>query len=188
MAKSAHIFTTVPAQAPTGVSATPLAGDSSPSMSFQRTFEFLLRASAKSKGFTAIAVLFVVAACGITLALGLPHTQSTDTTLFIMLDGGWRVAQGQRPHLDFYSALGPVSYCNNRGGLRVANTVPKELYIDTPPPVFFLVSGFLLSCERRLSAWSAQFFPWRSHIALGLHLFRLGSPLTAQAMQCGTTG
>ena len=58
--------------------------------------------------------LFFLAAllliCGL-LVLAAPHRvhrYAQDTFLF--LDGGWRVYEGQRPYLDFYSGLGPVTY------------------------------------------------------------------------------
>ncbi len=38
-----------------------------------------------------------------------------------MLDGAWRLQNGQTPHLDFYTPLGPVMYLLSELGLRLSH-------------------------------------------------------------------
>ena len=41
----------------------------------------------------------------------------------LLLDGGWRVAQGQVPHRDYYSAIGPLMSWFSGFGLWISPTV-----------------------------------------------------------------
>ncbi|MCP5114535.1 MAG: hypothetical protein GY953_27215, partial [bacterium] len=45
-----------------------------------------------------------------TLYLGALHQRMWGEDVFIFLDGAWRILNGQRPHADFYTGLGPISY------------------------------------------------------------------------------
>jgi len=54
------------------------------------------------------AVLALIATLVMVEAPHRTHRWAPDTFLF--LDGGWRVYNGQRPYVDFYAALGPVTF------------------------------------------------------------------------------
>lgn len=48
---------------------------------------------------------------GVLVAVAAPHrTHRWATDTFLYLDGGWRVFNGQRPYVDFYTGLGPVTF------------------------------------------------------------------------------
>ena len=40
---------------------------------------------------------------------------------FMVLDGAWRMLNGQRPHLDFNSMIGPAAYLPTVVGFRLAS-------------------------------------------------------------------
>ena len=46
--------------------------------------------------------------CGVTAFIGIVPTRIYGHDVFVGLEGGWRVINGQRPHVDFVSAWGPV--------------------------------------------------------------------------------
>src|SRR5271165_1474981 len=50
----------------------------------------------------------LVVYCAILVWLGALHTSLFGHDSFIFLDGGWRVLNGQRPHVDFHTAVGPL--------------------------------------------------------------------------------
>lgn len=62
-----------------------------------------------SKDFLIFAGI-VLLTTGILATVGVTVTTNYTNDTPILLDGGWRVYQGQRPHVDFYSPLGPVMY------------------------------------------------------------------------------
>ena len=41
--------------------------------------------------------------------------------LFSVLDPAWRILNGQRPHIDFYSGIGPETYIQTALGLKISN-------------------------------------------------------------------
>lgn len=55
-----------------------------------------------------VACLFLV--CGAAVYVGAVPTHRFGHDIFFFLDNGWRVINGQRPHLDFTSAWGPLSF------------------------------------------------------------------------------
>ena len=48
--------------------------------------------------------------CGATAFVGAVPTRIFGHDDFFLLDNGWRIVCGQRPHLDFYSPWGPVMF------------------------------------------------------------------------------
>ena len=58
-------------------------------------------------------LLFVVCLlliCGTTAFIGIVPTWVFGHDNFFLLGNGWRIYSGQRPHLDFYSPWGPLTY------------------------------------------------------------------------------
>jgi len=60
--------------------------------------------------------------CGATAFIGAVPTRIYGHDDFFLLDNGWRIVCGQRPHLDFYSPWGPVMFLVVGLGLELANT------------------------------------------------------------------
>jgi hypothetical protein len=69
---------------------------------------------------------------------------------FSMLDGAWRVLNGQRPHLDFYTGLGPVTYLMTAAGVVIA--AGNAVGLAYGQALFGCVAGLwaYLLCERRM--------------------------------------
>jgi hypothetical protein len=58
--------------------------------------------------------------CGAIVYIGVAPDRFIPWDLFFPLDGAWRVLQGQRPHVDFYTPLGPLTYMIYAVGLWLA--------------------------------------------------------------------
>jgi hypothetical protein len=52
--------------------------------------------------------LFLI--CGASVFIGTPWFYRYTHDVFVFLDGGWRILHTQRPHVDFFSGVGPVTY------------------------------------------------------------------------------
>jgi hypothetical protein len=66
-----------------------------------------------------------------TARIGLPHLGMFAGDTFILLDGGWRVLSGQRPHVDFFTPWGPVHHVLVAVGLKLAQSSAKGLAYET---------------------------------------------------------
>ena len=58
--------------------------------------------------------------CGTTALVGAVPTRVFGHDIFFLLDNGWRVINGQRPHLDYYSPWGPVTFLITATGLTIS--------------------------------------------------------------------
>jgi hypothetical protein len=67
-----------------------------------------------------ILALCLAAICAAVVAVGVPNLRYFGQDVFIALDGGWRVLNGQRPAVDFLATMGPVWYLLWAGGMAVA--------------------------------------------------------------------
>ncbi len=142
-----------------------------------------------SKEFVVAAMVLILAACGIVLWLGVPHAAVYGHDTLIQLDGGWRVLNGQRPHVDFYSAFGPVSYLLAAAGLWVAGANVQGIVYATAAVGLMLGMWAIALARVRLRAWSgALFVGWA--VLFWLAPFPLGEPfyLTGYAMQYNRLG
>src|SRR5271168_2408422 len=66
------------------------------------------------------AVLLISAACAATAFAGAAHTKIFRHDIFLLLDGGWRVLNGQRPGVDFSPGTGPLLPLIMAAGLKLA--------------------------------------------------------------------
>ena len=69
--------------------------------------------------FSLLLVLVLLTA-GFLARMGATMTLIVPWDVTIILDGGWRVINGQIPHVDFYSPLGPVTHLVVALGMRLA--------------------------------------------------------------------
>jgi hypothetical protein len=99
------------------------------------------------------------------------------------LDGAWRVLQGQRPHVDFYTALGPLAYLPVALAMRVVGPVPAALPLSSA--AFFVMVTLLGTCLawRRLGALTALAYVLVAAMtAQGLHVLGFEVSDTGYAM------
>ena len=100
----------------------------------------------------------VVITVGMLLSFGCSHQSSCAWDSAFLLDGGWRVLGGQRPHVDYYSPLGVVPQLVTALGMVVAGTRGAALgagYALLLPLV--AVAGWWVAA-RRVSALHALVF------------------------------
>lgn len=98
---------------------------------------------------------FVLAALLYFIFLGAAETgpvNKYDHDVFHLLDGAWRIVNGQIPYRDFYLALGPVEYMITAFGMLLTHGGPQGIAIGN---VAFGITvgiwGWLLS-RRRMPA------------------------------------
>ena len=71
-----------------------------------------------------LGLLAFVGLLGIAVAValtGIVPTRIYGHDVFVLLDNGWRVLNGLRPHVDYYSPLGPVMFLVSAAGLKLAH-------------------------------------------------------------------
>ncbi len=59
--------------------------------------------------------------CGTTAFIGAVPTRLFGHDIFILLDNGWRVVNGQHPHIDYTSAWGPLTFLIVGLGLNISD-------------------------------------------------------------------
>lgn len=137
--------------------------------------------------------LALLATCAAVLALGVPRLTMYGHDVFVSLDGGWRVLNGQRPAVDFYAQMGPLYYMLHAAGLALAGGAAEGLGYGTTLAAivvaawsFFLLRGrmaslpFAVACLALLMLAIAPFplghFP--SQTAFAMKHNRYGFALT----------
>jgi hypothetical protein len=124
-----------------------------------------------------------------TVLLGLPQMAVYGHDTFNFLDGGWRVLQGQIPHVDFYSALGPVYYFLWAAGFKMAHgRVEGIVYATAMAGVVLGIWAFAVA-RKRFGALCATFCTVFL-ICFWLAPFAIGDPfyLTTYGMQYNRLG
>ena len=66
-------------------------------------------------------LIVIVSLCLVRAYTGLSGIQVYSHDAFGALDGAWRVLQGQKPHADFYTPLGPLIYLVTAFGLLISH-------------------------------------------------------------------
>ena len=77
------------------------------------------RPSDVPRDFTAILAIVLIG--GAAAIAGAVPTRIFGHDIFILLDGGWRILNGQRPQVDFSPGIGPLSFWFVAAGLKLAN-------------------------------------------------------------------
>jgi hypothetical protein len=68
----------------------------------------------------ALLALLILGACFIRAYVGMWGSRIYTQDAFSILDGAWRMINGQRPHVDFYTGLGPMTYLMTVVGVVIA--------------------------------------------------------------------
>ena len=84
-----------------------------------------LGAGAKRRGLLFVVCLLLI--CGTAAFIGVVPTLIFGHDNFFLLGNGWRVYCGQRPHLDFYSPWGPLTYLIVELGFVLSNASPNAI-------------------------------------------------------------
>ena len=69
----------------------------------------------------------VALVCGLAAYVGMPVLRQFEHDIFSILSGAYRVLQGQVPHRDFSSSLGPLFYLIPATGLAISSMRPEGL-------------------------------------------------------------
>ena len=87
-----------------------------PSMEVYRDARWQQSSRLKVPFFAGLAVI-----CGVTAFIGAVPTRIYGHDIFVWLAGGWRVINGQRPHIDFASPFGPFMFLISGLGLTISH-------------------------------------------------------------------
>lgn len=72
-------------------------------------------------------IVLLLLVCLAVAIVGVPRLRIFGHDVFVSLDGGWRVLNGQRPGVDFYGQMGPVYYLLHAAGLWLASNNARGL-------------------------------------------------------------
>ncbi|MBU5636419.1 hypothetical protein KOM00_06690 [Geomonas sp. Red69] len=98
-------------------------------------------------------LLFLVGICAAAVYIGAVPTRKFGHDIFFLLDNGWRVFTGQRPHLDFTSPWGPLSFLVVGAGMAAAqHSVDAIGYGNAMFACIAGVWGYLL-CRDTVPYW-----------------------------------
>lgn len=67
------------------------------------------------------ALLLTASILAAVVSIGAVHTRSYTPDIFFVLNGAWRVLNGQIPHIDFYSPFGPLIFLLVAAGLKLSS-------------------------------------------------------------------
>lgn len=74
-----------------------------------------------------VLTVLLVLVCVAVAIVGVPRLRIFGHDVFVSLDGGWRVLNGQRPGVEFYAQMGPVYYLLHATGLWLAGNNARGL-------------------------------------------------------------
>jgi hypothetical protein len=74
-----------------------------------------------------VLIVLLLLVCVAVAIVGVPRLPIFGHDVFVSLDGGWRVLNGQRPGVDFYGQMGPVYYLLHAAGLLLAGNNARGL-------------------------------------------------------------
>lgn len=98
------------------------------------------------------AVGLILAIGAVTASIGAAHTRIYGHDIFMLLDMGWRVVNGQRPEVDFSPGMGPLVGMIMAAGLKLAgNSVNGIGYASALTGVAVGLWGYALARQRM--AW-----------------------------------
>jgi len=103
--------------------------------------------------------------------------------IFLLLDGGWRIVNGQVPYRDFYLALGPLEYMNVAVGMLLTHSSPLSIEIGNV--VFGIVIGiwgWLVARQRMLLVPALMVTAWLILMATCPTPISLNSSVLSYAM------
>jgi hypothetical protein len=72
-------------------------------------------------------IVLLLLVCVAVAIVGVPRLRIFGHDVFVSLDGGWRVLNGQRPGVDFFAQMGPVYYLLHATGLWLAGNDARGL-------------------------------------------------------------
>jgi hypothetical protein len=75
----------------------------------------------------AFAILLILAICTGTALIGAVHTRIFGHDIFVLLDSGWRVENGQRPAVDYLPGVGELLPLLMAAGLKLAHNSPRGI-------------------------------------------------------------
>jgi hypothetical protein len=92
--------------------------------------------------------------CGATAFIGAVPTTVNGHDIFVPLEVGWRVMNGQRPHLDFTSAYGPILFLVSALGLTISHHSVNGIgYGNAIVALIVGVWAFFLGRNRLAPVW-----------------------------------
>ncbi len=127
-----------------------------------------------------VAVTAMIAVCGSAAYMGAPPARAELADYYQFLDGGWRILNGQRPHLDFYSPYGVFLYAPAVVGLAISGPDVRGLGYGNALAAFAIGLWAYFICRPRLAP-SASILAALSLTLLAVAPFPLGYDTSASS-------
>lgn len=126
-----------------------------------------------------LAVLLLLVCLAVAI-VGVPRMRIFGHDVFVSLDGGWRVLNGQRPGVDFYAQLGPAYYMLHAAGLWLAGNNARGLGYGSTLAIALISFWAFIVLRPRMKA-GPFFFACLFLVLLAAAPFPLGWGLTQTA-------
>ena len=94
----------------------------------------------------------------IFISIGIPPINALPTDISILLDSGWRIINGQTPHIDYYSPLGMLTGLTVAFGMKVGTPSASAIAYGNVLLLAILTPWAWLIARSRLSACNAFLF------------------------------
>jgi hypothetical protein len=105
-----------------------------------------------------VLLVFVLLAAGLMVAMGATVTLLYPADVPAMLDGGWRIMNGQIPHVDFFTPMGPVTFLIVAFGMRLGGACVSSIaYANAVFLVVFSLWAWAVARTRVTAALSFLF-------------------------------
>ncbi len=127
---------------------------------YQQQIDGLVCSGSRAAFFLAFALLVVVLAAVGMLALkfGAPAANGRPWDTPMILDGAWRIANGQVPHRDFYNYIGDLPLYVTRLGMKLGRPCASAIDYGNVVLMAALILPAMAALRRRTSAMAAFLF------------------------------
>ena len=96
-------------------------------------------------------LLLIIGFCFARAYIGLTGTQGYSHDAFMLLDGAWRMLNGQRPHIDFYSHVGVLTFVPTLVGFWMTHGMPAAFGYGQALSGLLVGAWAYLLCRTRLN-------------------------------------
>jgi len=121
--------------------------------------------------------------------MGCSHQWTNPWDSSCLLDGGWRVLNGQKPHIDFASPIGIIYHLIIMLGMKIAGPTGKSLTIGPLIIYPFITMWAWVIAKRRLTVINAFLFAsWSGIMIVATHRLDWTFNITTYALQYNRFG
>jgi hypothetical protein len=148
-------------------------------------------AADSAKAHRGVIALLVVLTLELAFAIASAHCPSINSMVcdvFTLLDGGYRVTLGQRPHVDFYSPLGAFCLLLLAGGIKMGGFASAFAYVHAGMVIAVVAWTWALLRSRTSAVLTGVVAVWLGVLAVAPRSLGFPPPMITYAMQYNRWG